>query len=93
MIDPLTGRSADSIWRTVSVSAGSCLDANIATTATIIRGGKAAPWLEALALPSRLVRTNGTVLHVGGWPSEGDDLPPVGTGAAALSLVQEGPGS
>jgi FAD:protein FMN transferase len=93
LIDPLTGRSADSIWRTVSVSASSCLDANIATTATIIRGEKAAPWLEALTLPSRLVRTNGTVLHVGGWPSEGDDLPLVGTGAAALSLVREGPGS
>jgi FAD:protein FMN transferase len=93
LIDPLTGRSADSIWRTVSVSASSCLDANIATTATIIRGEKASPWLEALALPSRLVRTNGTVLHVGDWPSEGDDLPLVGTGAAALSLVREGPAS
>jgi thiamine biosynthesis lipoprotein len=93
LIDPITGRSADSVWRTVSVSASSCLDANVATTATIIRGEKAAPWLEALALPSRLVRTNGTVLHVGGWPSEGDDLPAVGTGPAALSLVREGPGS
>ncbi len=93
LIDPLTGRSADSVWRTVSVSASSCLDANIATTATIIRGEKAAPWLEALALPSRLVRTNRTVLHVGGWPSEGDDLPLVGTGPGALSLVPEGPGS
>jgi thiamine biosynthesis lipoprotein len=93
LIDPITGRSADSVWRTVSVSASSCLDANIATTATIIRGEKAAPWLEALALPSRLVRTNGTVLHVGGWPSEGDDLPVVGSGPAALSLVPEAPGS
>jgi FAD:protein FMN transferase len=93
LIDPLTGRSADSVWRTVSVSAGSCLDANIASTATIVRGEKAAPWLEALALPSRLVRTNGTVLHVGGWPSEGDDLPLVGSGPAVLSLVPEGLGS
>jgi FAD:protein FMN transferase len=93
LIDPLTGRSADSVWRTVSVSAGSCLDANIASTATIVRGEKAAPWLEALALPSRLVRTNGTVLHVGGWPSEGDDLPLVASGPAMLSLVPEGLGS
>ena len=93
LIDPLTGRSADSVWRTVSVSAGSCLDANIASTATIVRCEKAAPWLEALALPSRLVRTNGTVLHVGGWPSEADDLPLVGSGPAVLSLVPEGLGS
>ena len=90
LIDPLTGRSADSVWRTVSVSAGSCLDANIASTATIIRGDKAVPWLEALGLPSRLVRTDGTVLHVGGWPSEGDDLPLSGSGPAVPSLVPEG---
>jgi len=93
LVDPLTGRSADSVWRTVSVSAGACLDANIASTASIIRGEKAASWLEALALPSRLVRTNGTVLHVGGWPSEGDDLPLAGAGPAALSLVPEGSSS
>jgi thiamine biosynthesis lipoprotein len=93
LIDPRTGRSASSVWRTVSVSAGSCVDANIASTATIIRGQKAAAWLEALALPSRLVRANGTVLHVGGWPSEGDDLPLLGTGSAALSLVPEGSSS
>ncbi|MFZ0974577.1 MAG: FAD:protein FMN transferase [Solirubrobacteraceae bacterium] len=90
LIDPLTGRSVDSVWRTVSVSASSCVDANIASTATIVRGEKAAPWLEALALPSRLVRTNGTVLHVGGWPADGDDLPLVGSGPSALSLVSDG---
>jgi FAD:protein FMN transferase len=93
LIDPLTGLSADSAWRTVSVSAGSCVDANIASTATIIRGEKAAPWLEALALPSRLVRTDGTVLHLAGWPSDGDDLPPAGSGSTTLSLVPEGSGS
>jgi FAD:protein FMN transferase len=90
LIDPHTGRSAESVWRTVSVSAGSCLDANTASTATIIRGDEAVPWLEALGMPSRLVRTDSTVLHVGGWPSEGDDLPLVGSGPAAPSLVPEG---
>jgi FAD:protein FMN transferase len=90
LIDPHTGRSAESVWRTVSVSAGSCLDANTASTATIIRGDEAVPWIEALELPSRLVRTDGTVLHVGGWPSEGDDLPLVGSGPAVPSLVPEG---
>jgi thiamine biosynthesis lipoprotein len=91
LIDPLTGRSADSVWRTVSVSAGSCLDANIASTATIIRGEKAAPWLEALGLPSRLVRTDGTVRRVAGWPSDGDDLPVDESGSRVLAPVQEGP--
>lgn len=85
LIDPLTSRPASSVWRTVSVCAGCCLDANIASTATIIRGEKAAPWLEALGLPSRLVRTDGTVRHVGGWPAEGDDLPVGEAGPAVLS--------
>jgi len=89
LIDPRTGLSAESVWRTVSVSAGSCLDANIASTATIIRGDSAVPWLESLGLPSRLVRADGSVRHVAGWPSDGDDLPL----AAVRSLVPEGPSS
>lgn len=89
LIDPLTGGSADSAWRTVSVTAGCCLDANIASTATIVRGEKAAGWLEALGLPSRLVRTDGTVRHVGGWPSEGDDLAVGGSGPPMLAEVRE----
>jgi thiamine biosynthesis lipoprotein len=91
LVDPLTGDSADSVWRTVSVAAGCCLDANIASTATIIRGEKAAPWLEALGLPSRLVRTDGAVRHVGGWPAEGDDLPVAEPGTAVPSVVRGRP--
>ena len=91
LIDPLTGRSADSAWRTVSVTAGCCLDANIASTATIVRGERAVGWLEALGLPSRLVRTGGTVRHVAGWPFEGDDLPLADVGFPVLSLVRERP--
>jgi thiamine biosynthesis lipoprotein len=75
LVDPATGGSVDSVWRTVSVCAASCLDANIASTATIVRGSRAVEWLEELRLPSRLVRGDGTVCHVAGWPSAGDDLP------------------
>ena len=74
LVDPATGRSASSVWRTVSVTAGSCLDANVASTAAIIRGERAVAWLESLALPSRLVDVDGVVRHLAGWPSEGDDL-------------------
>lgn len=74
LVDPLTGRPADSLWRTVSVCAGDCLDANIASTASIIRGEKAPAWLEERRLPSRLVGTDGVAVHIAGWPSEGDDL-------------------
>jgi thiamine biosynthesis lipoprotein len=75
LIDPATGLSAAGHWRTVSVTAASCLDANIASTAAIIRGERALPWLESLSLPSRLVGVDGRVRHLGGWPAGGDDLP------------------
>jgi thiamine biosynthesis lipoprotein len=58
----------------VTVAAASCVDANIASTAAIIRGEPAAGWLESLSLPSRLVSVGGRVRHLAGWPSEGDDL-------------------
>jgi thiamine biosynthesis lipoprotein len=75
LVNPATGGSVESVWRTVSVTAASCLDANIASTAAIIRGEPAVAWLSSLGLPSRLVRADGTVFHVAGWPSSGDDLP------------------
>lgn len=76
LVDPSSGRPAGGPWRTVSVTATSCLEANIASTAAIIRGDHAVQWLQGLALPSRLVSVAGCVWHLAGWPSEGDDLPP-----------------
>lgn len=76
LIDPGTGACTRGIWRTVSVAAGSCLDANIASTAAIVRGERAAPWLESLWLPSRLVDVDGRVVHLAGWPTAGEDSAP-----------------
>ena len=74
LLDPGTGRPVDGVWRTVSVAAASCLDANIASTAAIVRGTRALDWLESLGLPSRLVDVDGVARHIAGWPAEGDDL-------------------
>jgi thiamine biosynthesis lipoprotein len=68
ILDPATGRPASERWRTVSVAAATCVDANIASTAAIVRGEWAAAWLEELALPARLVAADGTVTLTGGWP-------------------------
>ena len=68
IVDPATGEPARSCWRTVSVAAGSCTDANIACTAAIVRGASALAWLGDLALPARLVRENGSVQTTAGWP-------------------------
>jgi FAD:protein FMN transferase len=84
VVDPSTGRSVDSVWRTASVAAASCLDANIASTAAIVRGARAVDWLSGLGLPSRLVGVDGTVQHLGGWPVTGDDLP-VGGASVGVS--------
>jgi thiamine biosynthesis lipoprotein len=75
LVDPATGRPATGCWRTVSVTAATCLDANIASTAAIIRGEPALAWLRSLGLPSRLVDVDGRVRHVAGWPAQGDELP------------------
>jgi FAD:protein FMN transferase len=71
IIDPRTGMPAQSCWRTVSVAAGSCVDANIASTAAILRGARAVAWLAELRLPSRLVRHDGSVVTVADWPAPG----------------------
>jgi thiamine biosynthesis lipoprotein len=67
IIDPATGSSTESCWRTVSVAAANCVDANIASTAAIVRGERAPKWLASLELPARLVRRDRSVIHVGGW--------------------------
>jgi thiamine biosynthesis lipoprotein len=69
IIDPATGRPADSCWRTATVVASSCVDANIASTAAIVMGRKAVSWLEANRLPARLVDRDGKVQRVAGWPT------------------------
>jgi len=74
LINPGTGLPVDGPWRTVSVTAASCMDANTASTAAIVLGEHAPEWLEENGLPARLVAHDGAVTHVAGWPAEGDDL-------------------
>ena len=47
VVDPATGQPAGGAWRTVSVTAASCVDANIASTAALVMGAAAPQWLEA----------------------------------------------
>jgi thiamine biosynthesis lipoprotein len=70
IIDPSTGAPAQSTWRTVSVAAASCADANIATTSALIRAGAAPAWLARMGVPARLVSQNGRVYTIGSWPTD-----------------------
>jgi thiamine biosynthesis lipoprotein len=69
IIDPRTGCPARTPWRLATVVADSCVDANIASTAAIIRGTRAPAWLDSLRLPARLVAEGGDLVRVGGWPA------------------------
>ena len=69
IVDPRTARPAFHHWRTVTVAAATCVEANTATTAAIIRGESAITWLGDLGLPARLVDRRGAVVRLNGWPA------------------------
>lgn len=71
VLDPRTGEPAAPVWRTVSVAASCCVEANTLSTAAIVRGVGALPWLGGLGVAARLVGRNGRVVALGGWPVEG----------------------
>lgn len=73
LVDPRTGASVIGPWRTVSVAADTCVAANAAATATIVRGSDGLRWLGDRRLPARLVAIDGTVTRVGGWPQPLDE--------------------
>ena len=68
VIDPRTGLPARRVWRTVTVAAASCVDANVATTNALVIGDDAPAWLDSLALPARLVDMDGRIARLCGWP-------------------------
>jgi thiamine biosynthesis lipoprotein len=74
IVDPRTGLPAEAPWRTVSVAAATCADANAASTAAVVAGDRAEAWLTDARLPARLVSRDGEVRYLGGWP-ESDDQP------------------
>ena len=68
IVDPRTGDVPDSRWRTVSVAAATCVDANTASTAAVVLGDAAPGWLADRRLPARLVDLDGAVTTTAGWP-------------------------
>jgi thiamine biosynthesis lipoprotein len=70
IIDPRTGTPASTRWRSASVAAATCLQANAASTAALVHGDRAPAWLRRTGLPARLVGADGRVQKYGGWPEE-----------------------
>ena len=69
IVVPSTGQPADVYWAAVSVAGATCVDANIASTAAIIRGRSAQQWLQDLGMPARLATPDGRVVTTAGWPA------------------------
>jgi FAD:protein FMN transferase len=89
IINPSTGAPVRETWRTVSVAAGSCADANIAATAALVRARAGADWLARRGLPARLLEWDGTITAVADWPCDAAMNPLAAreafAGAAALA--------
>ncbi|MFI7094334.1 FAD:protein FMN transferase [Streptomyces lydicus] len=70
IVDPATGEPVTPVWRTATVAAATCVDANTASTAAIVLGDRAVDWLDGTALHARLVDLDGHVMRLGGWPPD-----------------------
>jgi thiamine biosynthesis lipoprotein len=68
IVDPRTCLPAPRVWRTASVAADRCVEANTRATAALVRGERAVPWLRRIGATSRLVRADGSIVTTGRWP-------------------------
>ena len=72
VVDPRTGHTAPTTWAQVTVVAATALEANAASTASVVLGEDAPAWLTHAGLPARL--DAGThVVTTAGWPDPDED--------------------
>ena len=67
LIDPATGAPSSSPWACVSVAAGSCLAADVAAKAALLRGAGGPEWLDRRGVPGRFVDPGGHVVSNRTW--------------------------
>jgi thiamine biosynthesis lipoprotein len=70
IVNPRTGDCAEPYWSLVSATGASCVDANMVTTASLVWGAQALDRVRGLGQSVRLVRLDGAVFSVNGWPLE-----------------------
>jgi len=70
ILDPRFGRPAEAIWRSVTVAAPTCLEANAYSTAAVVPGVAALEWFRSEGIPARFVDRQGRTSATGGWPAE-----------------------
>jgi len=70
IVDPMTGDCASPYWTLVSATGASCVEANAVTTAALVWGRQALRRLPSFDQAVRLVRHDGRILSLNGWPEE-----------------------
>lgn len=68
IVDPRAGVPVAGPWRTVTVAARTCAQANAAAVAALVAGSRAIDYLQELGVPARAVHESGHVEVLGGWP-------------------------
>lgn len=69
LIDPRSGRPSESCWREVTVSGGTCVDADAAAKTAYLLGAAGPRWLDERELPGRFVGLDGAVVESRAWAS------------------------
>lgn len=70
IVDPRTAAPAAPVWRSATVAAPTCAEANTASTASVVLGHDATRWLSERGYTARLVDQRHRVVRVGDWPRE-----------------------
>jgi len=70
IVDPRTGRCARGLYTTATVSAGDCVTANAFATASLLWNEDAGYHVAQAGWSARLVRRDGSLDFVGGWPED-----------------------
>ena len=70
IVDPRTAGPAPPVWRSATVTARTCVEANTASTAAVVLGRDAPRWLTERGFTARLVDQRSRVVRVGDWPED-----------------------
>lgn len=69
LVDAVSGRPAHTCWEQVTVSASTCLAADVAAKAALLLAVDGPGWLEARGLPGRFMDVHGRVRETQRWAS------------------------
>ncbi|WP_368496197.1 FAD:protein FMN transferase [Herbiconiux sp. A18JL235] len=72
ILDPLSLQPVQSPWCTVTCAAVSCVEANAYSTAAVILGHQALPWLAERGVPARFVNQRYAVSATAAWPARSE---------------------